>query len=70
MKVPGRAWLEFDAVPDGTGTILRQTATFDPSGLAGRLYWYGLYPVHQLVFAGMLRRIAKAARRAEAAGNR
>jgi len=61
MKVPGRAWLEFEAVKEDSGTVLRQTATFDPHGLAGRLYWYLLYPLHQLVFAGMLRNIAKTA---------
>jgi uncharacterized protein YbjT (DUF2867 family) len=63
MKVPGRAWLEFD-VDKGElpGTsVIRQTAIFDPLGLAGLAYWYGLYPLHQLVFAGMLRNIARAA---------
>jgi hypothetical protein len=61
MKLPGRAWLEFEVEGrDGESTI-RQTAIFDPVGLAGLAYWYALYPVHQLVFAGMLRRIAQAA---------
>jgi hypothetical protein len=27
----------------------------------GLLYWYGIYPIHQLVFAGMLSGIARAA---------
>ncbi|NDD40107.1 MAG: DUF2867 domain-containing protein, partial [Verrucomicrobia bacterium] len=40
---------------------LRQTATFDPLGLWGLAYWYGIWPLHQLVFAGMLRGLAKAA---------
>jgi len=35
MKLPGRAWLEFDVQPDGDGSLLRQTATFDPLGLGG-----------------------------------
>lgn len=39
---------------------LRQTAIFDPRGLLGRAYWYLVYPLHQLVFAGMLRSIAAA----------
>ena len=34
---------------------------FDPHGLAGLAYWYALYPVHSLIFAGMLRRIGQAA---------
>src|SRR5205085_4346519 len=29
MKVPGRAWLEFEVTPDGDGAIIRQTALFD-----------------------------------------
>ncbi len=61
MKVPGRAWLEFTVEPDGTGTRIHQTAVFDPRGVFGRLYWYGISPLHWLVFAGMLRRIAKRA---------
>jgi hypothetical protein len=57
MKVPGRAWLEFEVVPDGTGTTIRQTAIFDPLGWRGRAYWYALFPMHEVVFAGMLRKI-------------
>jgi len=58
MKVPGRAWLEFEAVPDGSGTMIHQTAVFDPMGLWGLLYWYSLVPVHGFIFGGMLRGIA------------
>lgn len=46
MKVPGRAWLEFDLLPTAGGVILRQTATFDPVGLWGLTYWYAFYPLH------------------------
>ena len=60
MKLPGRAWLQFEVEPDGAGSVLRQTALFDPHGLLGLAYWYLLYPLHQLVFAGMLRGIVKA----------
>ena len=61
MKVPGRAWLEFEVTPCPEGSTIRQTAIFDPLGLFGILYWYGIYPLHQFVFAGMLRNIAHAA---------
>lgn len=61
MKLPGRAWLEFEVRPLDAGAELRQTATFDPLGLAGLAYWYAVWPLHQLVFAGMLRGIAQAA---------
>ncbi len=61
MKVPGRAWLEFEVSPCEHGCIIRQTAIFDPLGLAGLFYWYGIYPLHKRVFAGMLRNLAAAA---------
>jgi hypothetical protein len=59
MRVPGRAWLEFQATaqPDGP-TLLTQTAFFEPRGLSGLLYWYLLYPVHRLIFSGLIRKIA------------
>jgi uncharacterized protein YbjT (DUF2867 family) len=61
MKLPGRAWLEFEVCGDRQKSIIRQTAIFDPVGLFGLLYWYSIYPLHELVFAGMLRGIARAA---------
>ncbi len=61
MSLPGRAWLEFEVTPHNAGSTIHQTAIFDPVGLFGLSYWYGIYPLHQLVFKGMLRGIAKAA---------
>ena len=61
MRLPGRAWLQFEVTPVNGGSLIRQTAEFDPLGVGGLLYWYGLWGVHQLVFAGMLRGIARAA---------
>jgi lipocalin/uncharacterized protein YbjT (DUF2867 family) len=61
MKMPGRAWLEFEVTGEGGGSRIRQTAIFDPVGFWGQAYWYALFPIHQLVFAGMLRGIRKAA---------
>jgi hypothetical protein len=58
MKLPGRAWLEFQVDVEDGSTVIHQTAVFDPVGLAGLVYWYGIYPVHRRVFAGMLRGIA------------
>ena len=63
MRVPGRAWLQFEVTPANGGSLIRQTALFDPVGLSGLVYWYGLWGIHQLVFAGMLRNIARAALR-------
>lgn len=62
MKLPGRAWLEFEVTGDNSSSVIRQTAIFDPVGLPGLAYWYALYPVHQLVFSGMLRQIVVRAR--------
>ena len=59
MKVPGAAWLQFETEPrDGGRTLLVQTAFFAPKGLAGLLYWYGLYPVHGRIFSGMIHALA------------
>jgi hypothetical protein len=63
MRIPGRAWLQFEVEPTETGARIRQTAIFDPLGLAGLMYWYALFPIHRFIFAGMLARIAAAAMR-------
>ena len=61
MRLPGRAWLQFEVTPSNGGSLIRQTAIFDPVGVWGLLYWYGLWGIHQTVFAGMLRNIVRAA---------
>ena len=61
MRVPGRAWLQFEVDGDEHGSRVRQTAIFDPVGLAGVLYWYTLLPLHRLVFQGMLEGIVQRA---------
>jgi uncharacterized protein YbjT (DUF2867 family) len=60
MKLPGRAWLEFEVETHSQRTVIRQTAIFDPLGLAGLAYWYTLYPIHKVMFRKMLYRIAAA----------
>jgi uncharacterized protein YbjT (DUF2867 family) len=60
MKLPGRAWLQLEVEPDGTGSTITQTALFDPDGVAGLAYWYLIWPIHRRIFAGMLRGIAGA----------
>ena len=54
MKLPGEAWLEFKI----ENNILKQTATFRPRGLAGRLYWYAVLPFHGIIFNGMIKKLA------------
>jgi len=64
MRLPGEAWLEFDADQLGNGnTRLTQTAFFEPRGLLGFLYWYLVSPLHSLIFGGMASRIAVLAER-------
>jgi uncharacterized protein YbjT (DUF2867 family) len=60
MRLPGRAWLQFEVTGEGP-VVLRQTATFDPIGLLGLLYWYALYPIHAIMFDGMLAAISREA---------
>jgi hypothetical protein len=62
MKVPGRAWLQFEAhpQPDQTTRVV-QTAFFAPKGLSGVLYWYALFPLHYLIFGGMIRGVVREA---------
>jgi hypothetical protein len=62
MKLPGRAWLEFQVEPADTRHCkLQQTAFFAPRGLTGLLYWYLLYPVHAFIFCGLVRNLARRA---------
>ena len=59
MKLPGDAWLEWNVEPSANGTILTQSAYFRPRGLAGRAYWFVMFPFHSLIFGRMARSIAK-----------
>jgi uncharacterized protein DUF2867 len=63
MKMPGHGWLEFEVAPNEAGSIIKQTAWFDPRGMLGRLYWYAVLPFHKLIFRGLLKRIAARAER-------
>ncbi len=63
MKVPGKAWLEFQAIPQENGkTLFVQTAFFAARGLFGYLYWYAMWPFHRFIFDGMIRKLAERAR--------
>lgn len=64
MKVPGKAWLQFEvnAQEGDCRPVLTQTAFFAPKGLMGLAYWYLLYPIHGVIFGGMIRRLATRAK--------
>jgi len=61
MKTPGRAWLSFEVKQTNKGSQIIQTAAFQPVGLLGLAYWYCLYPIHSVMFRGMLNGIARQA---------
>ncbi len=63
MKLPGRAWLQWEVCPGDGCTQLRQTAQFEPRGLPGALYWYALLPAHGFIFPGMVKGVEREARR-------
>jgi uncharacterized protein YbjT (DUF2867 family) len=66
MKLPGRGWLQFKSeAMDGNKTRLTQTAFFAPRGFFGLVYWYGLYPIHRMIFSGMIRSLAAQAENPE-----
>jgi uncharacterized protein YbjT (DUF2867 family) len=74
MRMPGEALLDFrlDPVPgpasgrDETEVVM--LARFLPRGVLGLLYWYAVYPLHHLVFTGLLKGVAEAAGRTATAG--
>jgi uncharacterized protein YbjT (DUF2867 family) len=61
MRLPGAAWIQWEMEADGDGSRLVQTALFAPTGLAGLVYWYALYPVHTVIFRALVRAVAREA---------
>jgi len=65
MRLPGEALLEFRIEPvEREGRVhsrLTQIARFKPKGLLGLAYWWAVYPLHGVVFNGMLKGIRRAA---------
>ena len=65
MKVPGKAWLQFDSTPapeDKKKTVFTVTAYYEPHGFFGFLYWYAMWPFHKFIFDGLARQLASRAR--------
>ncbi len=62
MKVPGEALLDFElrpTGPNGEHTELIEKSRFLPRGLWGMAYWYTTYPLHVVIFKGMLQAAAR-----------
>jgi uncharacterized protein YbjT (DUF2867 family) len=62
MRLPGKAWLQFESQPQEEQTLLTVTAFFAPHGLFGFLYWYAMWPFHKFIFDGLANQIASRAR--------
>jgi hypothetical protein len=63
MLLPGVATLTLSVEPaTGGGTHLALKARFRPRGLFGIAYWWAVYPLHGIVFPGMLRGIGREAK--------
>jgi len=61
MKLPGKAWLQWETLPEGEGTRLVQNALFEPTGFWGTAYWYALYPFHRVIFSRLVQALARRA---------
>ena len=50
MKLPGSAVLELSVEPEEAGSIANLQAHFHPAGVWGLIYWFGLWPIHMVMF--------------------
>ena len=63
MKMPGRAWLQFDIEPLQPDNRLSITAFYDAPSLIARIYWYCFLPFHSIIFNGLIKQIEARSRR-------
>lgn len=59
MKLPGKAWLEFNLAETGDKRRLNVTAYYDTHSLFGKIYWYICLPFHHLVFHNLIKEIER-----------
>jgi len=57
MKLPGRAWLEFNIKDQGEERVLGVAAYYATNSLAGFLYWHAFLPLHHFIFTHLLEQI-------------
>jgi hypothetical protein len=57
MKLPGRAWLEFNIDEEETRRKLSIRAYYDTDRLFGKVYWYAFLPFHNVIFNNLLKQI-------------
>jgi uncharacterized protein YbjT (DUF2867 family) len=61
MKLPGRAWLQFNIDPETGGNRLAVNAYYQPAGVFGKPYWYVFLPFHFFIFQNLIKEIEKRA---------
>lgn len=59
MKIPGRAWLEFNIKDVAGKHRFGVVAYYDTQSILGRLYWYICLPFHHFIFKRLIRAIEK-----------
>ena len=59
MKLPGRAWLEFNIEREKDKHRLSVKAYYQPRGLLGKLYWYSVLPFHHMIFKDLIKQLDK-----------
>ena len=57
MRLPGKAWLDFNIQSRCGQQKLEMTAYFEPHGILGSIYWYAVIPFHELIFNKLIRSI-------------
>jgi hypothetical protein len=67
LRIPGEAWLELTVSAHRDGSRYDQRAQMFPRGLAGRLYWHVLRPLHTRALRAMTKAVLQRAERQAAA---
>ncbi len=57
MRLPGRAWLEFNIAEELGNRRLSITAYYDTQSIFGRAYWYACLPLHHFIFDNLIKAI-------------
>lgn len=59
MKLPGKAWLEFNIREENNKKKLNVTAYYDTTSVFGKIYWYVCLPFHSLIFHDLIKEIER-----------
>lgn len=59
MKLPGKAWLEFNIAQQDNKRRLNITAYYETKSFFGKIYWYLCLPFHRFIFDNLIKEIEK-----------